>query len=291
MKELTILKNTYNIGLREPVRFLHMTDTHIVRDRKRENGRAAVFHATDEQIESYCFQALAYAKENNIPIIHTGDLIDYITEDNFKFLHKYFDEVDYLFAPGSHEYFPLIPGGEEHLALRAAGFIEDEAFKSGQIGIIAPHFKNNLYFASKTIGEVNFVVLDNCYSHITAGQLEALKAEASKGLPIVLGMHNPIDTEGLYTFPEVSPKERLCSSAEAQLAFAKKQGINDPEKYVFYFDEDTYSAVKYIKNEPLIRLVLCGHLHRNFEGPLSNSAIQVMTNGTCIGFVREITLV
>ncbi len=291
MKELTILKNTYNIGLQKPVKFLHMTDTHITRDSEKENGRAAVFGTTEEQIDSYCFQAIEYAKENNIPIIHTGDLLDYITKENFEFMDKYFSDVDYLFAPGSHEYIHLVPGSKEHMDWRAAGFSENDAFKVEQIKLVAPHFKNNLYFDSKQVGEVNFVVWDVCYSRITEGQFECLKAEVAKGHPIVLGMHIPIHADDINNLEGTSPRERLCSSPELQLAYAKEHNIPNPEEYVRYFDDTTWSAIEYIKNEPLIKLVLCGHQHRNFEGQICEGTLQVMTHATCHGFVREITLI
>ena len=35
--------------------------------------------------ESYFLKALEYAKTNNLPIIHTGDIIDFFSEGNFNF--------------------------------------------------------------------------------------------------------------------------------------------------------------------------------------------------------------
>lgn len=63
MKDLNVIKTTLSIGLEKPVSFLHLTDTHIVRDTEKENGRAAVFGTTDEQIEDYFLKALDYAKK------------------------------------------------------------------------------------------------------------------------------------------------------------------------------------------------------------------------------------
>lgn len=291
MAELKILKSEYNIGLKKPISFLHITDTHIMRDSQKDNGRAAMFKTTDEQIEDYFLQALAYAKENNLPIIHTGDLIDYITNENLEFLDEHFSKMDYLFAPGSHEYVHLVPGSEEYKAWREAGFCEDDEYRAKQIKVVAPHFKNNLYFDSKMIGEVNFVILDNSYANITVGQLEALKAEVAKGHPVVLGMHNPIDNEDMYKLEWTNPNERLCAPKEKQLEYAIKRNLANPESRVRYFDDATYKAVEYIKNEPLIKLVLCGHLHGSFESRLSDGTVQVMTHSTIAGVVREITLI
>ena len=73
---------------------------------------------------------------------------------------------------------------------------------------VAPHFKQNLYFDSKIAGGVNFVSLDNSYYLIEEAQTQMLKAEISKGLPIVLCMHTPLYEKNLA--------ERVNSSCGAR---------------------------------------------------------------------------
>ena len=56
-------------------------------------------------------------------------------------------------------------------------------------------------------------------------------------------------------------------------------------------DEATLRAIKYIKEEPLIKALVVGHLHRNFEEILENGVPQITTDGSYTGFVRELTIV
>ena len=68
---------------------------------------------------------------------------------------------------------------------------------------------------------------------------------------------------------------------------------NKPElaKDIRIFSESTWEAVEYIKNEPLIKLVLAGHRHRDIVDTINENKYQMLTHANCQGFVREITLV
>lgn len=289
MKELHIEKTTLKIGLEKPVTFLHVTDTHIVRDH-RENGRAAVFNTTDEQIESFWFKTVDYAKEKGLTIIHTGDLVDYVTDENLEFLDKYLADVDYLLAPGSHDYGHKIPGAPEYFEWRAAGFSENDAYKAEQIKVVAPHVKNSMYFASKIIDGVNFVALDNSYLKITDGQLDALKAEVAKGYPVVVAMHIPIHTPEFQKLP-VPPRENLCSTPEEQKEHGLRVGREDWANDIRIYSDSTWRAIEYMKTEPAIKVVLAGHRHRFLTESIGENKFQVITHAGCHGYAHEITLV
>ena len=71
-KCIEILKTEINIGLREPLRLLQITDSHIVFDEPgRDTGRNEVFSADyDKCWDDYFNQALSYAKDNNLTVIH-----------------------------------------------------------------------------------------------------------------------------------------------------------------------------------------------------------------------------
>jgi hypothetical protein len=289
VKDLNVIKTTLNFGLEKPVRFLHLTDTHIVRDREKENGRAAVFGTTDEQIEHYFFMALKYARENNLPIVHTGDLVDYITNANLDFLDKHLTDVDYILAPGSHDFCHLIPGAKEYHEWKALGFSEDEAYKSNQIKKLAPYIKNNMCFSSKIIGGVNVVAIDNSYLDISEGQLDALKAEVAKGYPVIIAMHIPIHTK-VFDELNLMPRENLCSSADEQKEYAIKNNRPDLAENIRIYSDSTWNTIEYIKSEPIIKLVLAGHRHHNVEATLGTNKHQIVTHANCQGFAREITI-
>lgn len=276
--QLNVLKTTIQVGLKQPVKLLHITDTHITRDDPWGGVRTKTFDLDYEgSAEDYFFQALEYAKENNMPVLHTGDLIDFFSDGNFDFIDKYFSDIDYIYAAGNHDFCHKL--GEAK---------EDYDYKWEKINDIAPHFKNNLYFDSKIIGGVNVVTLDDTYFCMGQGQLEMLKGEAAKGYPIILAMHIPLYSSGLYAKSMEKWKEcaHLIGVPQHLLdTYADDKGVQQAA------DDTTLRVVEYIKSEPLIKAVIAGHTHLNFEEKLTENLCQYVTNGSFSGYVREITIV
>ena len=276
-KEFTVLKNTIEIGLSEPVKFLHMTDTHITRD-DPTGWRDGAFDMYPGSCELFWAQAVEYAKKTGYPILYTGDLIDFFSEGNFKYVDEEFNKLDYIYAAGNHDFC--------HFLGKA---VEDYEYKWEMMKVAQPHFKNNLYFYSRMIGEVNFVTLDNSYYRITEGQLEALKAEVAKGHPIILGMHVPVYTESMLGYAKeinatalhvmAAPREMIDAYPDAGVRVRQTP------------DAATLNALEYMKNEPLIKALITGHKHHNFVDMLSPTLVQYVTTGTHYGEIREFTLV
>jgi UDP-2,3-diacylglucosamine pyrophosphatase LpxH len=276
-KTLTILKNTIEIGLEKPIRFLHVTDTHITRDDPFGGRRVKTFDVDYEGCaEDYYFQAIAYAKENDLPVLNTGDLIDFFSKGNFDFIDQYFDGVDYMYAAGNHDFC--------HFLGKA---VEDYDYKWEKIKEIAPHFRTNLYFDSRIIGGVNFVTMDDSYYLIGAGQIEMLKAEVAKGYPIILAMHVPLYTENLA---KAVMKENPCAYVVAAPEELLSIYPEDRRKQQTP-DADTLRAVEYIKNEPAIKALIVGHTHLNLEEKLTEDKWQYATHGSFAGYVREFTVI
>ncbi len=276
-KPLQILRTPLHIGLPHPVRVLHVTDTHLTRhDPERPfPNRYRCFNVDYENCaEDYFLQALDYAKAQNIPVLHTGDLIDYLSERNFAFVDEYFSPVDYLYAAGNHDFC--------HWVGRAR---EDYAYKWEMMRRSAPHFKCNLYFDSRVIGGVNFITIDDSYYLFTEGQLELLRAEAARGLPMVVCMHNP-----LYE-PELA---RLVMAANNPCAYLTAA----PEELLITYPEDrrkqqtpdeaTLRVSEFLRTEPLVKALITGHTHLNYVGLVDGHLPQITTHGSFAGYVREI---
>lgn len=272
--DLCILKSTITVGLQQPIRLLQITDTHITRDDPGLNRKAAFDVNYDGCAEAYFFQALDYAKKQGLTILHTGDLIDFFSPGNFAFIDSYFSDVNYIYAAGNHDFC--------HFLGRAK---EDYAYKWEKINEIAPHIKNNLYFYSRVIGGVNVVTLDNSYYLITQGQIELLKAEVAKGLPILLAMHVPIYTEELHRCSPAGEPDYCMAAPQAIL-----DGYTEDRRLQQTPDDATLTAVEYIKNEPLIKAVIAGHRHCNCDSELRAGLPQLVTHGSFAGYAREITV-
>lgn len=274
---LKVIQNTIEIGLSKPVKFLHMTDTHLTRD-DPTGWRDGAFDLYPGGCEELFAQAVDYAVKNKLTILHTGDLIDFFSKGNFDYIDNEWNKLDYIYAVGNHDFCHFL--GEA---------TEDYEYKWEMMKVIAPHFKHNLYFYSRMLGEVNIVTLDNSYYLMTEGQLEALKAEVAKGYPIILAMHVPIFTESIFEYykslPNATATHVVAAPQELLDTFPEDRRLQQTP------DKATLDFIEYIKNEPLIKALITGHKHMNFFDMLSPTLPQYVTTGTHYGEVREFTVV
>ena len=277
--KLQVLKTTVKIGLPEPVKLLHVTDTHVAYDDPGNNcGRQMFFDGgVKDQIVNYFQQALAYAKENQLPIVHTGDLIDYISNRSLEYVANALDGIDYLFTGGNHDFCHCV--GKLQLTMD---------YKWENIPKITPYIRKNMMFDSRLIGGLKVVMMDDSFLNIGATQLEMLKAEVARGYPILLCVHIPFFT----------PKqaETCLEHGHGYLSI-----INEPldyynPKYNYRCGRDittdeTRKAYDYIMHEPMIKCILAGHQHFNNEEVLENGLHQIITHGSYAGFARELTFI
>lgn len=277
---LNVIKNEINIGLKEPVKILHITDSHLTFVDEENHGnetRWKCFESPDNRGSAlkYYLEALKYAEDNNLLIVNTGDLIDFLSRGNFEFLDEYSYNLDFIYAAGNHDFC--------HCVGKAT---EDRPYKWEMMKRVAPHFRQNLYFDSKIVSGVNFVTLDNSYYLIEDAQIKMLKAEAAKGLPIVLCMHVPFYEESIAEREmSVNPCAYLVAAPEELLkTYPENRRLQQTP------DEATLRAVEYIKNEPAIKLLITGHTHYNYDVTLDSGLRQITTDGSYNGVVREITL-
>lgn len=274
MQELKIVKTTLDLGLGREVKFLHLTDVHIaLDDAGDERGRFQYFGNAPEHFR----QACRYAKENGLFMLNTGDFLDFLSNRNLEFADKYLLPTNTVYAAGNHDFC--------HYVGRAR---EDYTYKQEQIKRSAPHLPNNLYFYSRVINGVNFVTLDDSYYLISDWQTELLCAEAARGYPIILGIHNPLFS---------------AEQAAAVLADGNKCAylVGAPEEYLSAYpperrlqqtpDGATLRAIEYIKGEPMIKAIFAGHTHFNFEVRLDGRLPQITTAGAFKGIMREVTLI
>lgn len=283
---LSILKTRIELGLETPLRFLHVTDSHISRAYP-EDGEETNWLAQERnkncfdmgvpgQSERLFEEALDYGKQHNLSFIFTGDIYDFISKANFDALDKILSDCSYLYAAGNHD-FCHYPGRDR----------EDYSYKIEHLPTVQPHVKEyNLLFASKNIGGVNFIMMDDSYYLFTFGQLDLLKAEAAKGLPMVLLLHNPLYTEELAA--------RVLSRQGCSYVVGCEEPIlskNPPERIIQQTpDEATKATVAFLRNEPLLKAIFAGHIHESFETQFSPTCRQYVTGATYRGEIREITI-
>lgn len=278
---MKIVRTTIRVGLPGPVRLLHCSDTHIALADERDNARKRELAKNRFQYFSeapgHFREALGRAGEFDL-LLHTGDLIDFISYANLDYVRENLAGRDWFFAVGNHEFSRYV--GEA---------FEDEEYKRKYFGAVQKVFPNPLGFASRVFGGVNFVAVDNGYYLFAESAVEALRREAARGFPIILMMHNPIHTDELYREMMVA-RERECAyltgTPEERLACYPPARIRQQRP-----DAATLAFIEEVKRTPEIKAVLAGHLHFNYETALTPTLTQYIAGAGYRGEAREIEII
>ena len=268
---MEIIRNKIKVGAEKPFRFLHMSDTHFALADERDGQRKVdlgiarrKWHSTAEQIST---EVENYAKENGLMIAYTGDYIDFVSEANLDRLRKFTTENDVFFAAGNHEF-----------SLYVGEAFEDAEYRNKSLAKVQSCIQNNMRFDSRKINGVNLIAIDNGYYLFDREQLDALKKEVAYGLPIILFMHTPIFDPELYRIMG----EHNCLGTAAYMVATPEELMKNysPDRYRQQkADAITQETVDYIKAQPLIKAIFCGHLHDFVsETHLTENITQYLSN-------------
>ena len=267
-----------NLGAEKPFKFIHISDNHICladeREEQKKQDLATQRSLCFKNAEAVLNAARDYANANNTFIAHTGDLIDFISEKNYEYATEYASSCDLFMAAGNHEFANYLG---EH---------EDAEYKSRSSERVNACFKNDILFDSRVVNGINFVAVDNSYHQFDLWQLDRLKEEVKKGMPILLFMHTPLYDEETYDY--------MINKCGNKCAFL----MNVPDELVDLYDESlhyhhratevTKEAHKFILEEPLIKVVFAGHIHHVFESRPNDKTMQFVVGGGAARIV-EIT--
>ena len=279
VNEKNMVKTTISVGAKAPFRVLHISDTHLTRCDERDDERKMKLAAKRERIFPYQEQMLdfaaAYAKKENIPILHTGDIIDFVSEANLDYVKKFTAENDVFMAAGNHEF-----------SLYVGEAWEDAEYRNQSLAHVQESFTNDIRFSKREIGGVNFVAIDNSYYLFEKEQLDALKNVVAEGKPIVLMLHNPLYSENIYRYQMEVRKTECAYVVDAPEE--KMQSYSDHRYRQQRADTITKETVAYIKSESLIRALLIGHMHYDLEDAVTETLTQYLTGCETI---REITFI
>ncbi len=271
------------IGLEKPFRALHISDSHIAfadeRDGERKTELAKKRFAVFEHAPEYLDEQLAYAKNEGIPILYTGDFCDFVSYRNLEYAREKLWDTDHFMAVGNHEF-----------SLYVGEAFEDVPYMMQSYDRVQRYFRYNLLFDSRVIGGVNFVGVNNGYYQFDASQREKLRLEIEKGLPIVLLMHNPLYTEDLYAFS----MQVHASQQVAYLTGTPDDLMRGYSEYRFrqqHAEPETLAFIDFVYSQPLIRAVLAGHIHVNAETVLPSGIPQYIVGGGYKNLAREIMFV
>jgi len=276
-ERLSIVSQHVTAGASKPFSILHISDTHLTAAypdeaegvRVRAKNRSRTFGGRQEEALR---DTLAWAKQHVDYVVHTGDMIDFQSRANFDLVRKYYGEsgAAMLGSLGNHEYYH----GQKK---------ETEETKGETRELVSAAFPFDTSFQSTVVNGVNFVTLDNVYGTVTQRQAECFAAEVEKGLPIVLCMHCPIQTENVIRAGQ-RYWQKDSMKAVPDMSNFQKGWKGDGKRSV---TQDFYA---YLEAQPLLKAVLAGHIHVTVADRFSPSAVEYVVGGNFLFHGQEITI-
>ena len=188
-----VIKNTViNAGLKSPVKLARITDSHLVYVNGADNAiareQAAIRYQYYTDADKTLERCVNYANALDVDLVaFTGDIWDFFSMGNLVKFKKATSVLDdFIYCLGNHEDIRKVGGnlstGDDLTLMHNA---------------ISQYVKNDLSFASKEVGEITVVAMDNSRYTFSASQVEKMKLEIAKGRPIIIMMHIPLYTSEL----------------------------------------------------------------------------------------------
>ena len=288
-----IRRITIKAGATKPFSALHLSDTHLTRTDERDNERKKRLAQSRQRVfpwaEHYFDAAIRYARERDLMLLHTGDLIDFVSEANLDFVAAQLGVGSWFVSAGNHEYSQYV--GEAK---------EDAAYKAQSFESVQRAYPNDLKVASQVINGINFVAFDDVYYNVTREQQQLLQREVEKGLPIVLLCHVPLYTpkhcaevlkgnKGLAGYVTGAPLEITQTYQTNPALGPDEQWRNRSVQQ--RTDESTAEFIAWLKQQPLLKAILCGHCHHFYEEQFSPTAVQYIVGAGYNGDAYEIEFI
>ena len=282
-KQMKLRRVKVEIGLSRPFSVVQASDSHITyvaaEDFEKLDDTTMAWYLSRSKIFAGGIPGLAaalfYAKKKALPLFHTGDLFDFPSYGNLAMVKRDFAGRDWFFAPGNHEYHGWGPGTP---AIRFGRTAEGRA--EGR-RLFEPYFPNPFPVASRVLGGVNFVQYDNggFSDYMGLWQFEQVKKEFAKGLPVVLLCHMPFFTEELVDQMVATKKlvkEKIDAGYLQGVPWCKNWG-------------GRVEMLKWLKEQPLLKAVICGHLHGDYAVEFAPGVTQYVAEANYKGAVYEFT--
>ena len=267
-------------GATAPFSILHISDTHLSAAYPNEENSEGKLKSMERRTRTFggrqeeaLRDSLAWARENVDYVLHTGDLIDWQSDANFDLVKKYYGDAMFG-SMGNHEFYTYLPG-EKHTWR--------EPFKERSWSLLKAAYPVDPRFSSKVVNGVNFVCIDDVFGTVQPDQVERFRAEAAKGLPVILCMHVPFFTPCIWRASEKFWHYRGGKFAAMPPEPAAKGDYMRQRE-----DPVTRDFIAYLKGEPLLKGILAGHLHITVQDRFSPTAMQYVVGGNFMFHGQEV---
>ena len=226
--------------------------------------------------EHYLDEAFRLAADEGAVLMHTGDLIDFTSKANYDAVVEHFAGRDSFVCAGNHEFVPYFWETDK----------EDAAYKAKSYAATQANFPNDLTFAARVVNGVNFVAIDDVFYYTTERQAELFEREVAKGLPIVLLCHVPLYSPELFkvAFKKWRTAAYLCGVPDGMMSRYKKRQVEQQRA-----DKTTMDFVSRLRSEPLLKAILCGHIHTTAFDRFSPTACSYVAGANFAGDAQMVT--
>ena len=226
---LRIRRVELNVGAKVPFSFLHVSDSHLTGVDGRDGEDVHAFARTRENLGRelgafYFEEAISYAHEHGLRIVHTGDVVEYASVASLSRAGEIVRANGILACVGNHEFW-------------RTGKTREEVDKLAVGDALRSVFPGNQPVSSFETNGVSFLMFDNAFGRVSAAVTSAFERVVAKGLPVVLVCHVPFPSEKLLG--------DRCVSAQLMGEGHSKE------------DTATAAFIARVRGEPLVRTILC----------------------------------
>lgn len=278
---MNIQKTKLDIGLASPVRILQVSDCHLsgfceedserAKARSKKKTEAFQRDAGGVPQEQQLQDALLLAEDCDA-LVFTGDIADSPSRANLELLESMLEGRRYLYTFGNHDYYSY--DSDRGTAEDRDRFLDE----------FLRFLPCDPTMDSLQVGGVDLVALDDSLAQFSLLQLEFLKTEIARGLPILLFLHLPIYSPSFAEEAYRRWDSAMCVGAPREVLAA--HGETDPNMPA---DETTQAVLELIRETPQIRAIFASHLHFADETAVLGKP-QFVNEPCCLGSVREIIL-
>ena len=278
---MDILKSQLYLGLVQPIRILQVSDCHLSGccEEDSEKAKAKSKKKTAEFLketggvtqEQRLKEALDLSAEYDA-LVFTGDITDSPSRANLELLASMLEGRRYLYTFGNHDYYTY--DSDSGNADDRERFLDD----------FLRFLPCDPTMDSLQVGGVNLVALDDSLAQFSVLQLEFLKAESAKGLPLLLFLHLPVHSPTFVPQAYEWWDSSMCVGTPADVLAA--HGETDPKMRA---EAETLLMLDYIREEPLIKAIFASHLHFSDEANVLGKP-QFVNKPCYLGSAREILI-
>ena len=274
-------------NLKEPVKILHITDSHIsiVDNAEKEYheyaGRMDKAYREEKNYKTgkdtkkadEFLELMDIAKVQKVDLILlTGDIINNPSKSSRNFVQENLQKtgIPYIFVAGNHDWHYEGMDG-------SANELRETWIQNTLLPLY--NGKNPLY-SSQIVKGINFVVIDNSTYQITQKQLDFYKDQIALDKPIVLLMHIPLylDKDG--------EKDAVHTCGDPRWGWDMDHGYEAERRERWSRtgnDSTTLEFCKKVMNSNNLVAILTGHTHIPRADKVSETAVQyvsgIATNG------------